>query len=219
LNKFYKDDFESDNSSIPTIAATNSTVTYEVDSTRDNKTVMNIKEGLTSDFSGIAVIKAAAGNKKILIDPKLNYELVFWFKTIGSVPMYFGIDCYDEDLNLINTESVFDGSDRNAFILPEEALFDNSDWRYMRGIIHPVNQINQPEPDCNTSYNVGFHLRFKPEAKYIIPKIGVGFGDIVNVNLYISDVRFKMSYLPWSLGVLNMKNLVYMFIKNNPKLT
>jgi DNA-binding CsgD family transcriptional regulator len=42
---------------------------------------------------------------------------------------------------------------------------------------------------------------------------------IDGARLRIHNVRVKMSYLPWSLGFLNLKNLIYLFVKNNPKLT
>lgn len=157
-------------------------------------------------------------DKKITINPSLNYEVSFRVKRVSGTPdslnnISFGVDCFDESYNTLSLRSNKTGSLTNWFFQNERitTVYDTDFW--VRGII--FNKDNPINSDDDINLNIGGNnLRFLSLAKYIIPRIIVN-GGLGSASIYIYDIKLKPLSLPYSLGQLSAKNFIINYVDNN----
>ena len=175
--------------------------------------------GIYGGYDILTPLALLNSSKRIKVNPNLNYEIIAWVKHgkfILNENFIFGCYCFDINMNLIDCISAKNGSTVNTFANNLETIPDNK-YQFIRGIIHPQSSTSNSTQTINIG--IGNNLIFGSSAvQYIIPFLYLDNqdgGGITSGTAYIYDFKVKMSYLPYSLGFVQLKNLFYLFMQNN----
>jgi hypothetical protein len=178
---------------------------------------INIVSATTT--AGIAANRTS--DKKMVVDPNLNYEISFFVKmpvVTGSI-LSFGVDSWDCDgVNRTLTENILTGTDDRWFFQEADVIKQTSDFVQVRGIIWNQSEPLKTSPDELLSFGYGSNLRFKSgqDIGYIYPKILIQDGISVPLNnTLIYGVKVNVVSNPYSLGFVNLANFLITYFKNN----
>lgn len=99
--------------------------------------VIELSNPTIGNFSGIG-----NGDKKIIINPNLDYQITFEIKSIGNAPtkpnFSFGVKCWDKNNNPLSTQSIIDLSSTDSFVENKE-LNQAGKYYFVRGVLYNKN--------------------------------------------------------------------------------
>lgn len=175
-------------------------------------------------YSGISGIGQDTAFK-ILIDPRLNYEICFRVKQSNvSDSISFGVDGFKANGDSISfeIENVYDGGSIGGDLLDDS---DDSTWFFENKSMQIINKeywiraiifnYEQTSGAYGQPLNIGIgnNLIFKEQCKYIIPKV-LTTNNIDTIS--ITDFKVRPLNLDFSKGFLGARNfIVNWFINNN----
>jgi len=161
----------------------------------------------------------------INVDVNLSYIISFWLKSDDdNSDLFFGIDCFDIDDNLLPSATAdYTGSSKAFFIerssIPKET--DTGTYYLVRGILYAKNTDGGDmvsEVDLNWNSPNDLNLRFDDES---IKKICINIGGYAKTTASssISICNLKMFPLKteYSRFFIQNKNFMDFFLKNNNK--
>lgn len=159
-------------------------------------------------------------SKLLVVDPALNYEVSVRVKLSSLInsKIQFGVVCYDEDYNVIETQYIENGeyqlSDDSLFHSTEYLELVNENLYYnLTGIILAYNERNYDAIKLN--FPSGRALSFLPNTKFICPVFIQNREANEDPNVYIYDVKVRPLELPFKQGCLGGKNVIAAYYKNN----
>ncbi len=166
--------------------------------------------GVTSG-SECGVSDVSDSSKRILIDPNIDYEISFFIEQSSiSNNLNFGIDCFTSSGGVLSLENINSG-DNLSYFFQEQSLKISDTTYWVRGVIFGSGV--SLKSDSKTNLGIGNNLRFKSNAKYIVPKITV-IGSSSQVT-YLSKIRVRPLSLNFSRGQLGINPIVYILGRNN----
>lgn len=94
------------------------------------------------------------GDKRIIVNPHLDYEVTFFIKANGSTtPKFtFGVDCWDKNDNIVSLLNIETLTSDTTF-LTQKSLNKANRYYFVRGIIY--NKNNYKTYNAGQSYKVG----------------------------------------------------------------
>lgn len=155
--------------------------------------------------------------KKIVVDSNVSYEMSFRITldnaSIFTFDFELGVDSYDVNNNSLGLVNNQDGVASNNFYLGTSDIFKITLTEYwVRCIIFTSDTVNDGGELLNVGY--GNNLRFQNGVNYIVPKILFSnFSDPLG-EILIRDFKFRPLELPFSLGMLGVKNFIVNFVEN-----
>lgn len=150
---------------------------------------------------------------RIIIDPSLDYEITFWVnqKELGEY-LYFGVNTYDENGDLILNKSMVDGSDSNVF-MEYKVLNIVDTYYFVRGIIFNKDHALD---SSTTNLGIGNNLKFADgTCRFMYPVIGAIGISVGIVDMMLWDVKIKPLSTNYSTGFIQLSNFLEFWIKNN----
>ena len=161
-------------------------------------------------ISGSAVfgIGANEADKRILVEPNLNFEISF--SVIGSdvnIDLHFGILAFNAGGGAVTIENAITGASTNDFFTAidlEQASLDYT----VRGIIFNKDEANKA--GSTTNLNVGNNLRFTSDVAYIIPVITINA-----TSGSIAKLRVQPSSLPYAKTYINARHFTDIIFRNS----
>lgn len=157
-------------------------------------------------------------NYFIPVNPSIDYEVSFMVKVSGGggENLSFGVSSFDANGNNIFLQSINDGSYTNLFTSTGTKNIKSDQWQWIRGVLHEKNADLLGENNLN--FRNGKGLKMDGDVKYIVPKITVD-GTIGVHTTYIKNITVRPLNLPFSQGILGVKNIILMYLKNNGQLS
>ena len=166
--------------------------------------------------------------KMVRVDPSLDYEITFIYKTVGEVYhvntypfIYFGVKAYDDNGVIISDAfvRVNDYTFSNSFNLDGvnvgSTYQDNANWSIARGVIYGLNMQD------HIVKVIGQDLKFtSSNVKNIIPQIYYPIiSGTANLSQPISiyDIKIRPLKSEYSRSFLSLKNMILMWYKNNSR--
>lgn len=175
--------------------------------------------------------KTEVSDKIYPADANLDYEITFMFKVNlagNNAKLHFGVEAFDISKRKINdafittngsfvTEKFLDGVELNRF--------KETDWYFVRGIIHAYSSEVVENVKLNIGYgnNISFNNIF---IKYILPKIYISSNN--SSSIYIWDYKIRpmvrgTNILPLrsgyenshSMGFIQAPKIFYAYFRNN----
>ena len=155
-------------------------------------------------------------NKRIIVSPNLDYEISFFVEVSStSTPLTFSIKGFNKEGNIVNLQSIINGSNLNNFFTRKNLGNSNTTY-FIRGVIWNKDK----EIDINsTFYPSGVNLRSTNALKYIIPQIVLdnSQGGSYSGTMKLWNIKVRPLHTPFTRGQLGIKNIVltYMNIENS----
>jgi len=122
-------------------------------------------------FGNMAGIGANQSNKRIVIDPRLNYEITFLVaQDITLENISFGCLAFDIGGDLVSPSDIVTGADRN-FFFETRRLNKAGTFYFVRGILFNKDKEQLDEQDATLNIGFGHHLKLNENVVSIIPYI------------------------------------------------
>ncbi len=164
--------------------------------------------------SGIGYSGTGVPDKLIVIDSAVNYEITFDLKfTDIHDRVYFGVDFFDKDLNLLSSLSI-DGSNSFGYFSQNIRVGIIDTYYRIRGIIFGVNEpIRSGTNGVTLDTGNGKHIKTPCGAVYIVPKITYKIGS--GSGAFIHDFKVRIADTPYSRCFIQTPNSIQVWAKNN----
>lgn len=170
---------------------------------------MNIAAQPIGDICGI--YDDSDTNKRIIISPKLDYELSFLVEVSSvNTPITFSLKGFDVDGNVVNFVSDVDGVNKNSFFEKQSLPHINTVY-HIRGIIWNSAKANDTG---SFVYPGGVNLKSVSSIRQVIPQIYVDnvAGSATTGVAKINNVKLRPLKLPFSRGQLGIKDIMMMYV-------
>ena len=171
-----------------------------------------------NDAKGIAPIDTSKNAYTIPIDTNYDYEITCFLKlTDLSTNIDFGVRCYDANKDLIDNSTknfTTTGGNSSYFFQDSNISGKAGEWNFLRGIIK--NEDATATSDTRgIDWLDGNHLQFNPSLgiKYIIPILT--FDGVASQTVFLYDFKIRPSKFNFTQGILGIKNILWMLLKNN----
>lgn len=183
--------------------------------TEDSKKVIRISN--YADETGIGM-NEIEDDKLLVVHPSIDYEISFRVKVATGTGenIKFGVLALNENKIELDLTSINDGSSTNEFSEAGSKGLIAGRWYWVRGILH--NQNTELKGENNLNFLNGKGLKMGNDIKYICPIISVN-GTISTQNTFIYDVKIRPLNLPFSQGLLGVKNIILGYLKNAGQLS
>lgn len=147
---------------------------------------------------------------KIIVDPDVDYEISFRIKQTSKLSnLSFGCLFWDIVGNSLSGKNIETNLDTVWFFENQSLHLTNQDY-WIRGILFHKNKSNSIS---KTNIGFGRNIIMPPTVNYIVPTITVdGDGD---QDTYIDRIKIRPVKLNFTRGQLGVRNLIYLFTKNN----
>ena len=157
-------------------------------------------------------------DKLIKANTSIDYEVSFMVKVAGGEGenINFGVDAFDVNKNSIVLQSINDGTFTNLFSGTGTKKFKAGQWYWMRGVLHKSDSTFIYQNNLNFPYGKG--LKMDNDVKYIVPFVTLD-NTISTQSTSIYDFKVRPLNLPFSQGILGIKNIILMYLKNNGQLS
>ena len=161
----------------------------------------------------VGISTEADKSKAMEVYPGMDYEVTVWVKalSLGNQNIEFGVNCYDENFNLINQVRITDWRETNSFFTGsryQSPCKVPGIYYRLRGIIY--NVLEQKDESLYLNFENGRPLRFIGDVKYMAPYI-VQDRDSISADILIAGIVLKPLDLPFSQGYLGQKNVIAMY--------
>ena len=180
----------------------------------DNKNVMRLS-GYSAE-TGISF--DGSDEKRIIVSPFIDYEISFMVKVASGdgENIKFGVDTFDINGNSVSIQSINDGSFTNMFSGSGSKGMIPNKWYWFRGILHKSN--TDFKYFNNLNFRNGKGLKLDNDVKFIVPIITVD-NTISTQDTYLYDIKIRPLNLPFSQGLLGIKNIILSYLKNDGQLS
>lgn len=110
-------------------------------------------------------------NKRIVVDPRLNFEITFYVaQDITEQNITFGCLAFDINGDPVDLQNVIDGSVSNKFF-ETRRLNQAGKFYFVRGILFNMNKEDISEDEARLNIGFGHHLRMPENVVTIVPQI------------------------------------------------
>jgi hypothetical protein len=187
---------------------------YPIFESGDGSIIVNSGYFEIDGTNGVAGINPTNDlNKKVIVDPKLDYEISFrvTFGAEEEGEFLFGIISKDINGNVVDNSSAISGSTENNFTSSYEPLLTNVEY-WVRGVLY--NSSKSPSSSEILNIGDGNNLIMNSNTSTIDLNLLFTFSG-ASGSFLVRDVKIRPLNLPFSLGMLGTKNLIINFIENN----
>jgi hypothetical protein len=149
------------------------------------------------------------------VSDKLDYEVSFWFKNVGTIQpcfelSYNGFDCFD---NILTSHESNGGTADNRWIKSTDQTVSKSDqWYFARFCLFNYQHPVEPNVQPSTSLSVGNNLIMAQNTTNVIVNLLC-----TNAEIRLYNFKFKPLYTKFSTGFVQGSNMLQVWRKNNNK--
>jgi hypothetical protein len=157
-------------------------------------------------------------SKLIKVNPSIDYEISFMIKVASGngENIMFGVDAFDSNRNTVTLQSINNGSFTNLFSGTGSKNLIPDQWYWFRGVLHKSDSSFIYQNNLNFTNGKG--LKMDSDVKFIVPSITLD-SEISTQSTQIYDLKIRPLNLPFSQGVLGVKNIILTYLKNNGQLS